>query len=310
MSPPRLFERLHDSARDLGVSSQDIKEFPQYATAMENAAKAADGYGDSMESATAQTVPFADQVAQATQSMRDQRAAALGAFDAVTQYGDALKAAQDAAAKGKRGLDANTEAGRENRQALSGLAAAWNNQSDAVKNNSAKFRSTRRDFIDTATAMGATEAQARRLAQQLLEIPPSRKIRVLLDSGDALTRLDAIRSEMASIKDKTVRLTYFVNQVNTSNVRAGGGRDGDPSTPYWTGGYTGRGGKFEPAGVVHRGEFVFSADATRGHERGLAMLQKRLRGYPSTAWSGATSSTPSRVPAWSRRRARPKRSST
>jgi hypothetical protein len=229
---------------------------------MENAAKAADGYGDSMESATAQTVPFADQVAQATQSMRDQRVAALGAFDAVTQYGDALKAAQDAAAKGKRGLDANTEAGRENRQALSGLAAAWNNQSDAVKNNSAKFRSTRRDFIDTATAMGATEAQARRLAQQLLEIPPSRKIRVLLDSGDALTRLDAIRSEMASIKDKTVRLTYFVNQVNTSNVRAGGGRDGDPSTPYWTGGYTGRGGKFEPAGVVHRGEFVFSAEAT------------------------------------------------
>jgi myosin heavy subunit len=32
---------------------------------------------------------------------------------------------------------------------------------------------------------------------------------------------------------------------------------------FATGGYTGDGGKYEPAGVVHRGEFVFNKDATR-----------------------------------------------
>jgi phage-related minor tail protein len=32
---------------------------------------------------------------------------------------------------------------------------------------------------------------------------------------------------------------------------------------FATGGYTGDGGKYEPAGVVHRGEFVFNKEATR-----------------------------------------------
>lgn len=34
-------------------------------------------------------------------------------------------------------------------------------------------------------------------------------------------------------------------------------------TPYYGGGYTGNGGKYDPAGVVHRGEFVMNAAATR-----------------------------------------------
>lgn len=37
---------------------------------------------------------------------------------------------------------------------------------------------------------------------------------------------------------------------------------------YASGGYTGAGGKYEPAGVVHRGEWVFDQDKTRKH-RGL-----------------------------------------
>lgn len=44
------------------------------------------------------------------------------------------------------------------------------------------------------------------------------------------------------------------------------------------GGYTGPGGKYEPAGVVHRGEYVFDADATR--RIGVDNLA-RLRGYAS-----------------------------
>lgn len=35
-----------------------------------------------------------------------------------------------------------------------------------------------------------------------------------------------------------------------------GGRDGNPLTPWAEGGYTGPGGKYEPAGIVHKGEYV------------------------------------------------------
>ncbi|AUU85100.1 phage tail tape measure protein [Leclercia sp. LSNIH1] len=43
------------------------------------------------------------------------------------------------------------------------------------------------------------------------------------------------------------------------------------------GGYTGSGGKYEPAGVVHRGEFVFTKEATS--RIGVGNLYSMMRGY-------------------------------
>lgn len=49
---------------------------------------------------------------------------------------------------------------------------------------------------------------------------------------------------------------------------------------FATGGYTGAGGKYEPAGVVHRGEYVFSAAATRAlGAMNLDRLHRRGKGY-------------------------------
>lgn len=49
---------------------------------------------------------------------------------------------------------------------------------------------------------------------------------------------------------------------------------------FATGGYTGTGGKYEPAGVVHRGEYVFSAAATRAlGAMNLDRLHRRGKGY-------------------------------
>lgn len=46
---------------------------------------------------------------------------------------------------------------------------------------------------------------------------------------------------------------------------------------YDSGGYTGAGGRYEPAGVVHRGEYVFSAPAV--NRIGVANLERLHRGY-------------------------------
>ena len=45
----------------------------------------------------------------------------------------------------------------------------------------------------------------------------------------------------------------------------------------WTGGYTGDGGKYDPAGIVHRGEYVFSQEATK--RIGVPQLERLHRGY-------------------------------
>ena len=58
---------------------------------------------------------------------------------------------------------------------------------------------------------------------------------------------------------------------------------------FASGGYTGQGGKYEPAGVVHRGEFVFSKEAVqRLGVDGLAGLHSAaLRGFADGGYVGA-----------------------
>lgn len=56
---------------------------------------------------------------------------------------------------------------------------------------------------------------------------------------------------------------------------------GDVGTGGWfkydTGGFTGPGGKYEPAGIVHKGEYVLNQDATR--RIGVGVLDRMNKGY-------------------------------
>jgi phage-related minor tail protein len=54
------------------------------------------------------------------------------------------------------------------------------------------------------------------------------------------------------------------------------------------GGYTGAGGKFQPAGVVHAGEFVFDKATTSMIGPGnLERLRRNIRGYAGGGMVGA-----------------------
>lgn len=50
------------------------------------------------------------------------------------------------------------------------------------------------------------------------------------------------------------------------------------------GGYTGHGGKYEAAGIVHRGEYVLSADATK--KVGVGFLDRLNKGYANGGYVG------------------------
>ncbi|UMR99262.1 phage tail tape measure protein [Escherichia coli] len=57
---------------------------------------------------------------------------------------------------------------------------------------------------------------------------------------------------------------------------------------FATGGFTGTGGKYEPAGIVHRGEFVFTKEATR--RIGVGNLYRLMRGYAEGGYVGGAGS--------------------
>nr|DAF06367.1 MAG TPA: minor tail protein [Bacteriophage sp.] len=54
------------------------------------------------------------------------------------------------------------------------------------------------------------------------------------------------------------------------------------------GGFTGSGGKYEPAGIVHRGEFVFTKEATS--RIGVGNLYRLMRGYAEGGYVGGAGS--------------------
>jgi hypothetical protein len=200
-------EKAYDARKDLNtITEKAISITDQSAAAQKR-------YADAVAVSGRVNRLTRTQVRSLTEAMEEQRASALGAFDAATQYAAALDDARKRAKDSDAGLNASTEAGRKNREALSELAAAWNNQGDAVRNNVGKWREARKNFIDTAVAMGAPIEQARELANRLLEIPKQRVIDIKANGRQAADEIARIRQAIASIKDKEVRINVRANMM-------------------------------------------------------------------------------------------------
>ena len=90
------------------------------------------------------------------------------------------------------------------------------------------------------------------------------------DTAAAQSKLNAIQAALSRIVSKTI--TVSVNKV-------GGALNG----MFDTGGYTGDGGKYEPAGIVHRGEVVLPQEVVK---RDWGMLASRYGNLPGFAGGG------------------------
>ncbi|AEI91241.1 gp41 [Escherichia phage phiEB49] len=96
------------------------------------------------------------------------------------------------------------------------------------------------------------------------------------------------REFTASILKQIARIATQLLLIKAieSTISSFGGSGGSTGTAisnfgksfgFASGGYTGNGGKYEPAGTVHRGEFVFTKEATS--RIGVDNLYKLMRGY-------------------------------
>lgn len=86
-------------------------------------------------------------------------------------------------------------------------------------------------------------------------------------------------------------ITQMVIFNSLSGMMGGGsGKGFSFANSGWfaTGGYTGDGGKYEPAGTVHKGEFVMTKEATK--RIGVDNLYRMMRGYANGGMVGGTTS--------------------
>lgn len=280
------FDRIAEAAAGEGVATEQlIRLFPEYAKELERVklesdqgAEATEDYADAQKESAAAAQREAAAIRDAIKAMQEKRQKAIDSLDAELNYAQAVLDAKDATKEAERTLDLSTQAGVDNLRVLTNLAGSWNAQPAAVKNAKGAYREARRTLIETALQFGATREEARRYANKLLEIPGRVVTNIVADTGAALSAIDKVKLALQGIRDKSVAITATFNRTDDK--------------PFADGGYTGPGGKYQPAGIVHAGEVVFSqADVKRAG--GVDAVERmRLRGYadggfvtPMRGWS-------------------------
>lgn len=174
------------------------------------------GFADVMNESAEAARDEADALRESIDAMREKRSEALRAMDAELNYQQAIDDARKSIKENGKTADETTEKGRNNLRTLYALADGWNQQSNAAKNAKGSLDAARDNFLKTADAMGVGERAAKRLADQLFEIPPKRKTEIEVDSSNAEAKLRAVKGFLDSLRDKTIH----INTV-TSNSRGG-----------------------------------------------------------------------------------------
>ena len=116
---------------------------------------------------------------------------------------------------------------------------------------------------------------------------------------------DLVTTGTANFRSFTVDILKLIAKIANqllivkaieSTISSFGGSGGSTGTAiakaassfsFATGGYTGDGGKYQPAGIVHKGEFVFTKEAT--NRIGVENLYKLMRGYANGGAVGGPS---------------------
>lgn len=218
-------------------------------------------------------------------AMQDRRAEALKNSNAELAYAESLLDTRAAVREYGKVLTKNggfikgqIRDGIAAKRAINDQAAAWNNLGEKAQNMPGRFVKARRTLVNMAQEFGMSEEAARKYVRQLMEIPPARKTKLTLDAEQANSALSAFQARWDNLRSKTITLTQF-------NAYKGGPKlEGD----YASGGFTGRGGKYEPAGIVHRGEVVIPQELV---QRDWGMLSSRYGHLPGFDSGGLVGST-------------------
>lgn len=227
--------------------------------------------------------------------------------------------------KKRRELEALADQYEKVAQRVAGLAMA----EDLAFERAQMFRSSteqrvygqlRSAGIDPSSAQGEMLAGQIRLNEQLAlgrDLTMDFASGLVSDLMDSKNAMDALANAAGRLGDKLldIALNEAINglfgKLGGGILGGLGGGSGGALTNlplgvglYSAGGYTGPGGKHEPAGVVHKGEVVFDQAAVRGAggPAALEALRKRLKGYSNggIVGGGVPAAQPIAMPAMPR----------
>ncbi|WP_454684882.1 tape measure protein [Ancylobacter moscoviensis] len=236
-----------------GISTVSINDAP------------ADGAGDKKSKA-----PSVNDFERMTQAIRDrtgaieaETAAQAGLNPLVADYGFAVEKARAEYDLLQAAHEAGLTVTPELKQQIDNLATAYANASV------------------TAAQLAESQGKFQQAAAEFNDIGKDVLGGFISDMRNGVSAADALTNALNKVLDKL--LDIALNNLFSPGGGAGGlGGIIGQALGFAQGGYTGPGGKMEPAGVVHKGEYVFSKAATSKIGAGnLEALHRIGKGYAS-----------------------------
>lgn len=203
------------------------------------------------------------------------------ANDAKVSLGDWIKSLEEqATALRNFRINAETAANRGLRQGL--IAALREAGPEGALRMKQLANATDEEIARANAAWKRGQTEINRYVNSTTKVPKSLGTTIIVDGvPEAVTNVDRVRNALAQVKDKTV--TIRVTQSGTAAVTPGFGPQGD----FASGGFTGRGGKYEPAGIVHRGEIVLPQEIVNTDWSFLRSRYGHLPGFAGGGFVGA-----------------------
>jgi hypothetical protein len=269
-----------------GLSASQVEQLkgllPGYNEALQAEANNADLAADATGGLAGATADAAEK----TNTFRESLARLNAVLDGRSDMRDYEAAIDDFTASIKKNgntFDITTEKGRENQAMLDGIVGSTLAVAEGMRGaNRQKFLTNAiADLRTMADNMGIPKSEVARLIELLRQANRTNvKPKIDADTVAAMSAIERVRNALAGIKDKTV--TVRVTQTGAGLTPGFG-----PQNDFATGGFTGKGGKYEPAGIVHRGEVVLPQEVVKAD---WPMLKARYGYLPGFADGGVVGS--------------------
>lgn len=165
----------------------------------------------------------------------------------------------------------------------------------------AKIDALAQSYVDAsgeAKRLADAQQQAQQTAQDWANFGGSLVSGFVADLRQGKTAAEALSNAVGKITDKlidmAIQMLIVKPLLGMFGFSGGGFVDGAGGgfaglIGYDSGGYTGHGGKYEPAGIVHKGEYVMSKRATAriGVQNLEALHRGALRGFAEGGYAGS-----------------------
>jgi hypothetical protein len=245
------------------ASAEDLKAAQEALKATQDALKVSqDGLNRTIEGFGGKSTTAARTSEALRTAMDNLYGAAIRNTDANEAYQASWDDLSSSVKTNKATLDIHSAAGRANRDVLQGLLGSNNDlylanlaAGQSVDSARKKHENRTAAIIKEADKLGFNEKKTRDLIKTYGQIPPKKATDLVVEGINQLV----IELKRVYLAQRALAEGKTINEVRYAGTAA--------MRSLHTGGYTGDGGKYEPKGIVHGGEWVINKETTSAVRR-------------------------------------------